>query len=47
MRYKDTIDGLEEVFDTDIPKMRSSSHSMEPWIITVSDTGLKVYKENF
>jgi KaiC/GvpD/RAD55 family RecA-like ATPase len=30
-----------------VRKMRSSSHSMEPWIITVSDTGLKVYKGNF
>ncbi len=30
-----------------VRKMRASSHSMEPWIITVSDVGLKVYKGNF
>ncbi|WP_340818881.1 ATPase domain-containing protein [Methanolobus sp. WCC4] len=30
-----------------VRKMRASSHSMEPWILTVSDNGLKVYKGNF
>ncbi|SFM16021.1 RAD55 family ATPase [Methanolobus profundi] len=30
-----------------VRKMRASSHSMEPWILTVSDKGLKVYKGNF
>lgn len=30
-----------------VRKMRASSHSMEPWILTVSDAGLKVYKGNF
>ncbi|WP_406656721.1 ATPase domain-containing protein [Methanolobus sp. ZRKC2] len=30
-----------------IRKMRAASHSMEPWILTVSDSGLKVYKGNF
>ncbi len=30
-----------------IRKMRAASHSMEPWILTVSDNGLKVFKGNF
>lgn len=30
-----------------VRKMRASSHSMEPWILAVSDTGLKIYKGNF
>ncbi|TGC10769.1 RAD55 family ATPase [Methanolobus halotolerans] len=30
-----------------IRKMRATAHSMEPWILTVSDHGLKVYKGNF
>ena len=30
-----------------VRKMRASSHSMEPWIVTVSDAGLKLYKGNF
>lgn len=30
-----------------IRKMRAAAHSMEPWILTVSDDGLKVYKGNF
>ncbi|WMW22369.1 ATPase domain-containing protein [Methanolobus mangrovi] len=30
-----------------VRKMRSASHSMEPWILTVSENGLKVYKGNF
>ncbi|MDW7733498.1 MAG: ATPase domain-containing protein [Methanolobus sp.] len=30
-----------------IRKMRATAHSMEPWILTVSDNGLKVYKGNF
>ncbi len=27
-----------------VKKMRSAAHSMEPWILTVSDNGLKIYK---
>ncbi len=30
-----------------VRKMRSTCHSMEPWILTVSDNGLKVYKGSF
>lgn len=30
-----------------VRKMRASSHSMEPWILTVSENGLKVYKGSF
>lgn len=30
-----------------VRKMRSASHSMEPWILAVSENGLKVYKGNF
>ncbi|WP_406659689.1 ATPase domain-containing protein [Methanolobus sp. ZRKC3] len=30
-----------------VRKMRAASHSMEPWIVTVSDSGLKVYKGSF
>jgi KaiC/GvpD/RAD55 family RecA-like ATPase len=30
-----------------VRKMRSTSHSMEPWILAVSENGLKVYKGNF
>jgi KaiC/GvpD/RAD55 family RecA-like ATPase len=30
-----------------VRKMRATSHSMEPWILTVSESGLKVYKGNF
>ncbi|WP_407357028.1 RAD55 family ATPase [Methanolobus sp. WCC5] len=30
-----------------VRKMRAASHSMEPWILTVSENGLKVYKGNF
>jgi KaiC/GvpD/RAD55 family RecA-like ATPase len=30
-----------------VRKMRAASHSMEPWILTVSENGLKVYKGSF
>jgi len=30
-----------------VRKMRATAHSMEPWILIVSDTGLKVYKGTF
>ncbi|WP_298684224.1 ATPase domain-containing protein [uncultured Methanomethylovorans sp.] len=30
-----------------IRKMRATAHSMEPWILTVADNGLKVYKGTF
>lgn len=30
-----------------VRKMRSTSHSMEPWILTISENGLKVFKGNF
>jgi KaiC/GvpD/RAD55 family RecA-like ATPase len=30
-----------------VRKMRATAHSMEPWILAVSENGLKVYKGNF
>jgi KaiC/GvpD/RAD55 family RecA-like ATPase len=30
-----------------VRKMRATAHSMEPWILIVSDNGLKVYKGTF
>jgi KaiC/GvpD/RAD55 family RecA-like ATPase len=30
-----------------VRKMRAAAHSMEPWILSVSESGLKIYKGNF
>jgi KaiC/GvpD/RAD55 family RecA-like ATPase len=30
-----------------VRKMRAASHSMEPWILSVSENGLQVYKGTF